>query len=108
MFSTTVLGQQCILKVVHWNGFWVLCQDMEKCCVLQAENGSLVWFRGGLKMFGDMWDMGSVTMDDGWIWVEKRNQMSNSSVVGNLWAKYRILVSISGIQGAKVVSHHLI
>ena len=58
-------------------------------------------------MFGDMWDMGSVTMDDGWIWVEKRNQMSNSSVLGSLWARYRILVSISGIQGAKVVSHHL-
>ena len=56
-------------------------------------------------MCGDMWDGGSVKMGDGSAWVEKRTQISNSYVVGNLWVKYRIL--ISGIQVANGISHHL-
>ena len=66
--------------------------------MIRAKNGSLVWFRSDLKLFGDMWDRGCVKMDDGWAWIQKRTQTSNSWVVGNLRAKCRILLAISETQ----------
>ena len=46
-------------------------------CVFEAENGCLVWFRSGSKMFADMWDKGYVKMGYGWAWVKKSTQMSS-------------------------------
>ena len=34
-------------------------------------------------MFGDMWHRVCVKMGDGWVWLEKHTQISNSCVVEN-------------------------